>query len=76
MEIGAVVWKLPQQTGRRQGLPAALAFALPPFTVLFNSRMAGQGGYGGFAFDLAQQQEQIPLNPPFTKGEATSPQLQ
>ena len=31
-----------------------------------------KGGYGGFAFDLdlEQQQEQIPLNPPFSKGEA------
>ncbi|HEX7804448.1 MAG TPA: hypothetical protein VF471_17025 [Pseudoxanthomonas sp.] len=36
----------------------------------------GKGGYGGFAFDLRQQQwqeqEQIPLNPPFSKGEATA----
>ena len=32
----------------------------------------GKGGYGGFSFDLEQQQEQeqIPLNPPFSKGEA------
>ena len=30
----------------------------------------GKGGYGGFAFDLASRQEQIPLNPPFSKGEA------
>ena len=31
-----------------------------------------KGGYGGFAFDFEQQQEQeqIPLNPPFSKGEA------
>jgi hypothetical protein len=31
-----------------------------------------KGGYGGFAFDLElqQEQEQIPLNPPFSKGEA------
>jgi hypothetical protein len=29
-----------------------------------------KGGYGGFAFDLKQKQEQIPLNPPFSKGEA------
>ncbi|HET6783191.1 MAG TPA: hypothetical protein VFH12_05090 [Pseudoxanthomonas sp.] len=31
-----------------------------------------KGGHGGFAFDLEeeQEQEQIPLNPPFSKGEA------
>ncbi|WP_163839792.1 hypothetical protein [Pseudoxanthomonas sacheonensis] len=33
-----------------------------------------KGGYGGFAFalalDRAPEQEQIPLNPPFSKGEA------
>jgi hypothetical protein len=27
-------------------------------------------GYGAFAFDLAPRQEQIPLNPPASKGEA------
>ena len=30
----------------------------------------GKGGYGGFALDLKQKKEQIPLNPPFSKGEA------
>jgi hypothetical protein len=35
-----------------------------------------KGGYGGFAFDFdlaldrAPEQKQIPLNPPFSKGEA------
>ena len=31
----------------------------------------GKGGYGGFALRARQQQEQeqIPLDPPFTKGE-------
>ena len=35
-----------------------------------------KGGYGGFAFafafalDRAPEQKQIPLNPPFSKGEA------
>ena len=29
-----------------------------------------KGGYGRFAFDLASRQEQMPLNPPFSKGEA------
>ena len=33
----------------------------------------GKGGYGGFALDLKQKQEQIPLNPPFAKGEAGAP---
>jgi hypothetical protein len=28
-----------------------------------------KGGYGGFAFDLASRQKQIPLNPPLKKGE-------
>jgi hypothetical protein len=29
-----------------------------------------KGGYGGFTFDLAPEQKQIPLDPPFSKGEA------
>ena len=29
-----------------------------------------KGGYGGFALDLASSKKQIPLNPPFSKGEA------
>jgi len=28
----------------------------------------GKGGLRGFALDLASKQEQIPLNPPFSKG--------
>ena len=34
-----------------------------------------KGGYGGFAFDFAHKQEQIPLNPPFSKGKAKAVSL-
>jgi hypothetical protein len=62
-ETGAVA-----QSGSRQprtGLPNSnrcLCFA--PFE---------KGGYGGFALDLALEQKQIPLGPPFSKGEAVAP---
>jgi hypothetical protein len=36
--------------------------AFPPFE---------KGGKGGFAFGMRQGQKQIPLNPPFSKGEGT-----
>jgi len=29
----------------------------------------GKGGYGGFALRVIEEQEQIPLDPPFSKGE-------
>jgi hypothetical protein len=45
----------------------ALLLPLPPF---------GKGGYGGFALALASGQEQIPLDPPFSKGEANAHRVQ
>jgi hypothetical protein len=34
-----------------------------------------KGGYGGFAFRAIEEREQIPLAPPFSKGEKRLPVL-